>query len=103
HLHLLAPPVAGFDVPATGGASRCRWRSTTAPPTQTTTGSGPAAPGSVTPGSPRSRLDDEREDHRAAPVALVDPAAHDPAHDLLQLVGVGDALGGRRGERVGDA
>ena len=43
-----------------------------------------------------SDLDDDRDDHRAATVACADPAAHGPAHDLLQLVGVGDAVRPRR-------
>ena len=50
----------------------------------------------------RSRLDDDRDDHRAAAVALVHPAADHPAHDLLQLVGVADPLGGGLGDRVDD-
>ena len=37
-----------------------------------------------------SGLDHDRDDHRPAAVGLVDPAADDPAHGLLELVGVGD-------------
>ena len=49
-----------------------------------------------------ARLDDDRDDHRPAPVALVDPAPDHAPHDLLQLVGVADAAGRRLGQRVGD-
>ena len=44
-----------------------------------------------------SDLDDVGHDHRAAAVRLVDPAADRAAHDLLQLVRVGDAVRRRPG------
>ena len=52
--------------------------------------------------SERSGLDDHRDDHRPAPVGVVDPAADDPADGLLQLVGVVDALAQQRVQRVDD-
>ena len=39
-----------------------------------------------------SGFDDDRDDHRATAVLVVDPAAEDPAHDLLQCVLVGVAV-----------
>ena len=39
-----------------------------------------------------SGLDDDRDDHRAAAVGVVDPLAHPAADGLLQAVGVVDAL-----------
>ena len=38
-------------------------------------------------------LDDDRDDHRTATVGAVDPAPDNPAHGLLQLVGVVDTVG----------
>src|ERR1700759_3313740 len=42
-----------------------------------------------------SDLDHPRDDHGPAAVVVADPAAHGPADHLLDLIGVGDALGGR--------
>ena len=44
-----------------------------------------------------SDLDDHREDHRAAAVGVGDPLADRAADELLDLVGLDDAVLGRRG------
>ena len=49
-----------------------------------------------------SDLEDDRQDHRAAAVGVVDPAADDPPHDLLELVRVAHAFGGRLLQRLLD-
>src|SRR4051812_1813778 len=49
--------------------------------------------GGLGPG--RLHLDDERDDHRPAPVVVADPAADHPPHPLRDLVRVTDAVGCR--------
>src|SRR5215469_4183489 len=57
--------------------------------------SGPAARRWPDADMGRSGFDDHRNDHRAAPVGVADPAANGAAHELAKLMHLGDALAGR--------